>query len=259
MDAVHFQPKLFWKTRFFFLFSRVIFGDNKNRWTGEISSFSSKKIKIKKKMKREIFDAIDNGNSRKLENLLNEKSEKDFLETVLIRNDQLRTPLHVCVRKSRIECGSTILRWMKRKEEAKLSRKFKSLKREMIELERDAEDDTKKMKALKRRRKKLRRSSCLAKEKYFVSLLKAKDKRGRTPLHFAASHMGFPLHILLDGVNGANLQSNADLNVLTKDDILQLQETRREILDMRDTNGRTALHFASFNGTISLLLLSCFS
>ena len=207
-------------------------------------------------MNNEIFDAIKTADIRKVEKILNDcyvKSERDFLDTMLnTRNDQLRTPLHYAIRQCRIECGRAILQSLPIREDAKVSRKLKTLKHELRTIERDYEDDdANRVKALKRKRKRIRRESLKRKEDFFIALLKAKDKRGRTPLHFAASNMGFPIKILLDGSNGANLQSKLVLNVLTQDDIVQLQTMRREILDIRDSNGRTALHFASFNGMAS--------
>jgi len=192
-----------------------------------------------------MFTAIVEDNGRKLERILYERNRDGGLHTIR-KND--RTLLHVCVRRGRVDCAKVILAFASNLEKEKLSKKLQDIKQELHILKRDLEDNTKEINQLYQKRNKIKKASVLRTEEAFINLLRAKDKRGRTPLHFAASSMTFPIETLLDGRYGANLQSKRDLSVLNNKDINKLQEVRRELLDIRDENGRTALHFASFNG-----------
>lgn len=202
-----------------------------------------------------LFKSIKESNIKIFDNIFDEifdKKNKKVTELDTIRDENSRTLLHQCVRYLNDYCARRVFSHFSQIEDSKCLFKVKQIERELNLLQREEyTTNNEEILRLKKKRRKIRRTCALRKEEAYSKLLKARDKHGRTVLHFAANSNGFPLDVLLMG--GVNLQSKHDLNALTRKDIQDLQSNRREILDLRDDNGRTALHFASYHGVPSII------
>lgn len=163
---------------------------------------------------------------------------KTMQRMIDVRDGRKRTLLHAAIRKMKIDHVRFIMSWNERVHAKKL-RDLRVVERKESKYSHgeDGENHDASFRAI-----------LLKKETAFLSLLSARDKRGRTPLHFASSIAGFPLDVLLNSSCGIRLGSDLENRVLRSTDVEAVQRKRREMLDMRDVDGRTALHFAANSG-----------